>query len=94
MRQTASPITGASGRPARTFAIAIVMFAAILAWRFADPNPVSAINSLYVVPIALLAVTLGTRGGLAGAAPPWRFLSSGHRSSTFTSARTAISLEA
>jgi len=68
MRQTASPITGASGRPARTFAIAIVMFAAILAWRFADPNPVSAINSLYVVPIALLAVTLGTRGGMAAAA--------------------------
>ena len=42
------------------------MFALILAWRFVDDTPASAIGSLYVVPIALLAVNLGTRGGLAG----------------------------
>jgi len=65
MRQTVVPHS--VGRPAHTFAIAIAIFAAILAWRFADENPVSAINSVYVVPIALLAVTLGTRGGMAGA---------------------------
>ncbi len=43
------------------------MFAAILAWRFMDDNPLSAINSLYVAPIALLAVNFGTRGGVGGA---------------------------
>ena len=67
MRQTVPSSLSTVGRPAHTFAIAIAMFGAILAWRFADHNALSAINSLYVVPIALLAVTLGTRGGLAGA---------------------------
>jgi len=44
------------------------MFALIVAWRFLDDDPASAISSLYVVPIALLAVTFGMRGGLAGVA--------------------------
>ncbi len=68
MRQSVSPSLGTAGRPAHTFAFAIAMFGAILAWRFADPNPASAIGALYVVPVALLAVTLGTRGGMVGAA--------------------------
>lgn len=66
MRQTHSRSPRSVGRPALVLAIA--MFAAILAWRFADGNPVSAINFLYVVPVALLAVSFGTRGGIAAAA--------------------------
>ncbi|HYI35553.1 MAG TPA: diguanylate cyclase [Thermoleophilaceae bacterium] len=48
-------------------AAACVLFAVILAWRFADADPASAIGAVYVVPIALLAVHLGVRGGLVGA---------------------------
>lgn len=53
--------------PARAARLAGALFAAILAWRFAASDPVSAVGSLYVVPIALLAVRFGTRGGLVGA---------------------------
>ncbi len=51
----------------RALAITAAMFAGVVAWRFADPNPVSAIGTLYVVPISLLAVRFGKRGGIAGA---------------------------
>lgn len=54
-------------RSVRVLMGALAMFAVILGWRFADADPVSAIWGLYVVPIALLAVNFGTRGGLAGA---------------------------
>jgi diguanylate cyclase (GGDEF)-like protein/PAS domain S-box-containing protein len=47
--------------------ISAAMFALVFAWRFAEPSPGSAIGTLYVVPISLLAVRFGKRGGIAGA---------------------------
>lgn len=66
MRQRFQALLSTESVP-RTLAISAAMFAGILAWRFADPNATSPIGTLYVVPIALLAVRFGTRGGLAGA---------------------------
>jgi diguanylate cyclase (GGDEF)-like protein/PAS domain S-box-containing protein len=57
----------ASGQ-AGTLVAAALMFAAIAAWRFSDDDVLDAIGILYLVPIVLLAVRLGTPAGLAGAA--------------------------
>ena len=59
---------GLADRPARVALVAGVLFALILAWRFAADDPASAIGAVYVVPVAFLAVHLGVRGGLSGAA--------------------------
>ena len=67
IRQERSPNPPFADSSARVVAIAAGMFALILAWRFVDDDPASAITSVYVVPIALLAVTFGLRGGVAGA---------------------------
>jgi diguanylate cyclase (GGDEF)-like protein/PAS domain S-box-containing protein len=48
--------------------LAAVMFEVVTVWRFAVDDPVAAIGFLYTVPIALLAVTFGFRGGIVGAA--------------------------
>ncbi|HEX5911053.1 MAG TPA: hypothetical protein VFY44_11205, partial [Thermoleophilaceae bacterium] len=48
--------------------VAGILFALILAWRFAADDPASAIGAIYVVPVAFLAVHLGVRGGMTGAA--------------------------
>lgn len=66
MRKRIQNLAGTDSAP-RTLSIAAAMFAVIVAWRFADPNPESAIGTLYVVPISLLAVRFGKRGGIAGA---------------------------
>jgi PAS domain S-box-containing protein len=54
------------GNPA-TIAIALLLFAGIFALREGDANVGDAEGILYVVPIAVLALALGLRGGLAGA---------------------------
>ena len=55
------------GGPA-TVALAIVLFVAIFALRKSDPNVGNGEGTLFVVPIALLALRFGVRGGLAGSA--------------------------
>jgi diguanylate cyclase (GGDEF)-like protein/PAS domain S-box-containing protein len=57
-----------AGHPGRVVAVAGALFALILGWRFATEDPASAIGAVYVVPVAFLAVHLGVRGGLTGAA--------------------------
>ena len=51
-----------------TLAVAAGLFVLITAWRFAEPAPATGITFLYVVPISLLAVELGYRGAISGAA--------------------------
>lgn len=48
--------------------LAAGLFVVITAWRFADPDPATGITFLYVVPISMLAVEFGYRGGILGAA--------------------------
>jgi PAS domain S-box-containing protein len=48
-----------------TIALALALFAAIFLLREVDPNAVDADEILFVVPIALLALRFGLRGGLA-----------------------------
>lgn len=50
-----------------TVALAAVLFAVVFALRTVDSNPVHAEGVLYLVPIALLALRFGLRGGLGGA---------------------------
>jgi PAS domain S-box-containing protein len=52
---------------AGTITAAAVLFVAISVLRWQDPNVGNAEGTLYVVPIALLALRFGLRGGLAGA---------------------------
>ncbi len=47
--------------------VAAGLFVLITAWRFGDPDPATGITFLYVVPISLLAVEFGYRGGIVGA---------------------------
>jgi PAS domain S-box-containing protein/putative nucleotidyltransferase with HDIG domain len=54
------------GAPA-TIAIALALFVGVFALRATDANPVDSDEILFVVPIALLALRFGFRGGLAGA---------------------------
>jgi PAS domain S-box-containing protein len=55
------------GGPA-TIALAIVLFVGVFALREGDANVGDAEGTLYVVPIAVLALRFGLRGGLAGSA--------------------------
>ncbi|MEA2225276.1 MAG: hypothetical protein QOE67_558 [Solirubrobacteraceae bacterium] len=50
-----------------TVAVSLVLFAAVFALRTIDSNPVHAEGLLYLLPIALLALRFGLRGGLGGA---------------------------
>ena len=52
---------------APTIALAAMLFLGIFALRVSDPNVSDAEGSLYVLPIAVLALKFGLRGGLAGA---------------------------
>jgi PAS domain S-box-containing protein len=54
------------GGPA-TLALALTLFIGIFALRMSDPNIDNAKATLFVVPIAVLALRFGLRGGLAGA---------------------------
>jgi PAS domain S-box-containing protein/putative nucleotidyltransferase with HDIG domain len=49
-----------------TLALALALFAGIFVLRESDPNLVDAQEILFVLPIALLAIRFGLRGGLAG----------------------------
>src|SRR5208282_3451756 len=51
----------------RTIVLALVLFALVCWLQASDTNPADALEVLYVVPIALLALRFGLRGGLAGA---------------------------
>jgi PAS domain S-box-containing protein len=51
----------------QTILLALALFAGIYVLQSRDTNPVDAEEVLYVVPIALLALRFGLRGGLAGA---------------------------
>jgi PAS domain S-box-containing protein/putative nucleotidyltransferase with HDIG domain len=50
-----------------TFAIAFALYAFVSALRIGSPHPIESIEVLYVLPITLLALRFGLRGGLAGA---------------------------
>ncbi len=52
---------------AATIALALALFAAIIVLRVGDPNVADGYEILFVLPIALLAIRFGLRGGLAGA---------------------------
>jgi PAS domain S-box-containing protein len=54
-------------RNSATIVLALVLFAGFYALQATDTNAADALEVLYVVPIALLAVRFGLRGGLAGA---------------------------
>jgi PAS domain S-box-containing protein len=54
------------GAPA-TFALALVLFLAFFALRLSDANVGDAEATLFVIPIALIALRFGVRGGLGGA---------------------------
>jgi PAS domain S-box-containing protein len=51
----------------QTVVLALALFAAVYALQANDGNPADALEVLYVVPIALLALRFGLRGGVAGA---------------------------
>jgi PAS domain S-box-containing protein/putative nucleotidyltransferase with HDIG domain len=50
-----------------TIALALALFVAVSALRVSDPNAVHSDEVLFVLPITLLALRFGLRGGLAGA---------------------------
>ncbi|HEY1358467.1 MAG TPA: sensor domain-containing diguanylate cyclase [Thermoleophilaceae bacterium] len=54
-------------RPRLVLFGALVLFAVICGVRFAVSNPNDGIGQLYVLPVAILAVEFGWRGGVAGA---------------------------
>ncbi len=51
----------------QTVVLALALFAGVYGLQANDANPADALEVLYVVPIALLALGFGFRGGLAGA---------------------------
>jgi PAS domain S-box-containing protein len=51
----------------QTIATALVLFVGVYALQAKDTDPADALEVLYVVPIALLALRFGVRGGLTGA---------------------------
>lgn len=62
------PLGPAPRRTAPVVAVAALLFALILAARWHVPGPAEAIALLFSIPITLLAVTLGTRGGTCASA--------------------------
>jgi diguanylate cyclase (GGDEF)-like protein len=69
LRWLVSRIRGLRGGGGRSGVVgaAGIMFALVMAWRFAEPNPGVAVGVLYTIPISLLAVRFGVRGGASGA---------------------------
>ena len=51
----------------RAVALCVVLLVMITVVRFAVSNPLEAFGFLYVIPISMLAVELGVRGGLLAA---------------------------
>lgn len=66
MRRTLQDSPSVAHGRSRALVITAAMFVAILGLQFLDDDPFS--GALYTVPVALLAVNFGARGGLAGAA--------------------------
>jgi glucose-6-phosphate-specific signal transduction histidine kinase len=54
-------------RPRRVAGVLVVLFAAVLAARWLPGSGPHAVTALYVFPVALMALTWGLRGGIAGA---------------------------
>jgi signal transduction histidine kinase len=54
-----------ASRPVLTISVAVALFAAVLALRFAVDRVDDAVTLLFCLPVALLAVTFGLRGGLS-----------------------------
>lgn len=52
-------------RPRLTLAVAVVLFAGVLALRLLVGGPNDALNLLYALPVSLLAMTFGRRAGTA-----------------------------
>ena len=50
-----------------TVAVAVVLYAAVFVLRMADANPVHGEGVLYLLPVGLLSLRFGLRGGLGGA---------------------------
>jgi hypothetical protein len=54
--------------PATALTVALALYAAVLTLRLLSDNPMNAYSMLYALPVALLAIAFGLRGGaLAGA---------------------------
>ena len=83
LRATAPPPSSATRRVA-TVALAALLFAATFAARLAIDDPDALLANFYIIPIALLAIELGTRAGLlaAGVAlalvPAWSVIEDVH----------------
>lgn len=54
-------------RPVLALVVAVVLFVAVGLLRISDGGPTEAYSMFYVLPVALLAVAFGLRGGAAGA---------------------------
>jgi len=81
LRDWSTPGAGA------TLAIAIALFVVVFALREADTLAGDAIGILYVLPIAVLALRFGLRGGLTGAATSFALIvvwDLGHRAAAVT----------
>ena len=52
------------GRPVLTLTVAVVLFAAVFALRFAVETTQDPVTLLFCLPVALLAIAFGLRGGL------------------------------
>ncbi len=63
-----SPAPPSTGRRLAVFAVVGVLFAVTFIARITVHDPSSLIANFYTVPIALLAIEFGLRGGLLGAA--------------------------
>jgi PAS domain S-box-containing protein len=50
-----------------TLAVSFVMFAVVFALRMIDPNPSNSEGALFVIPVGVLALRFGLRGGALGA---------------------------
>ena len=61
------PRLGGPASISAVLALALALFAGIFVLRDSDPNVVDAHEILFVLPIALLAIRFGLRGGLVGA---------------------------
>lgn len=65
LTRPAGPDPWFARRPAAAVAVSAVLYAVVLALRFAVDYAGDSVSLLYVLPIALLAVTFGLRAGLA-----------------------------
>jgi signal transduction histidine kinase len=83
LRATAPPPPSATKRAA-IVVIAVLLFAAAFTARVVIDDPDALLANFYIIPVAVLAIEFGTRGGLIGAAvaealiPAWSVINSIH----------------